>query len=131
VSRSFEFEQTLPYFQGTPAIHVRLIGPRGNEEVLALVDSGSQYCLFNGSRALGIGLQLLEGRPIVLSSLGGHVHGYLHWVEIEIQGSRFSVEAIFSLNPIQREILGRHTLFEQVTWGLRESQQEIYFSPQP
>ena len=99
--------------------------------VLALIDSGSQYCLFNGSRAQGIGIHLLEGRPIGLSSLGGQVHGYLHWVEIEIQGFRFGVEAIFSLNPIRREILGRHTLFEQVTWGLRESQQEIYFSPKP
>jgi predicted aspartyl protease len=131
VSYSIEFERTFPYYQGAPAAYVRLIGPGGEREVLALVDSGSQYCLFSGSRTLGIGIHLLEGRPIVLSSLGGQVQGYLHWIEIEIQGFRFDVEAIFSLNPIRREILGRHTLFEQVTWGLRESQQEIYFSPKP
>ena len=98
---------------------------------MALFDIGSQYCLFNGSLALGIGISLLEGKPIVLSSLGGQVQGYLHRINVEIQGFRFAVDAVFSLNPIRRELLGRHSLFEQVTWGLRESQQEIYFSPKP
>jgi hypothetical protein len=131
VSRSIQFEQSIPYDKGVPATYVRLIGPGGDEEVLALFDTGSQYCLFNGSLALAIGISLMEGKPIDLSSLGGTVRGYLHRIEIEIQGSRFAVDAVFSLNPIQRELLGRYTLFEQVTWGLRESRQEIYFSPKP
>jgi hypothetical protein len=63
--------------------------------------------------------------------MGGGIQGYLHRVDIEIEGCRFAIDAVFSLNPIPREILGRDTLFEQVTWGLRESQQEIYFSPKP
>ena len=35
------------------------------------------------------------------------------------------------MNLVPREILGRHMLFEKVTWELRESQHEIYFSPRP
>jgi hypothetical protein len=131
VSCSIQFEQTIPFDKGAPAIYVRLIGPGGEDEALALLDTGSQYCLFKGSRAPGIGLILMEGRKISLSTLGGGIQGYLHRVDIEIEGSRFAIDAVFSLNPIPREILGRDTLFEQVTWGLRESQHEIYFSPKP
>jgi hypothetical protein len=131
LSYSFQFDHVIPYDKGAPATYVRLIGPGGQDEVLALLDTGSQYCLFQGVRALGLGLSLLDGRPILLSSLAGDLQGYLHRIIIEIEGALFSVDAVFSLNPIPRELLGRHTLFEQITWGLRESQQEIYFSPRP
>jgi len=73
----------------------------------------------------------MDGEPITLWTLSGAVPGYLHRIGIEIDGLRFSIDAVFSLNQISRELLGRHTLFEQVTWGIRESQQEIYFSPKP
>jgi hypothetical protein len=131
LTRQIEFEQTIPYYQGQPAVFIRLQGPLGQVEVPALLDSGSQYCLFAGYRAGEIGINLTEGRSIRLSTLAGEFHGYLHPIVIEIEGFRFPVEAVFSLNPIPREILGRHTLFEKITWGLRESQQEIYFSPKP
>ena len=131
MSRSIQFERTISYDKGVPATYIRLIGPDGEDEALAVFDTGAQYCLFKGGRAPGIGISLMEGRRISLSSLGGEIVGYLHRIDIEIEGSRFKVEAVFSLNYIPREILGRHTLFEQVTWGLRESQQEIYFSPKP
>jgi hypothetical protein len=108
-----------------------LIGPSGYHVVLVTFDPGAQYCLFDGSRAADIGIDLLEGREIALSSLGGSVKGYLHSIVLEIEGSLFNADVVFSLNPIPRELLGRHTLFEQVTWGLRESRREIYFSPRP
>jgi hypothetical protein len=100
-------------------------------EVRVALDSGAQYCLFDGHRAGVLGIDLMEGSKIALSTLAGIIPGYLHRIVIEIEGSRFTVDAVFSLNPIPREVLGRHTLFEQVTWGVRESQQEIYFSPKP
>jgi hypothetical protein len=131
LSLSIEFERIIAYDKGVPAIYVRLIGAGGEDEALAVFDTGAQYSLFKGVRAPGLGISLLEGRRISLSSLGGTLQGYLHRIEIEIEGFRFPVDAVFSLNHIPREILGRHTLFEQVTWGLRESQQEIYFSPKP
>lgn len=129
--RSIQFERIIPYDKGILATYVRLIGPGGEDEVLALLDTGAQYCLFKGVRASGLGISLMDGRSISLLTLGGELQGYLHRIEVEIEGSRFPVDAVFSLNPIARELLGRHTLFEQVTWGLRESEREIYFLPKP
>ncbi len=66
-----------------------------------------------------------------MSSLGGALDGYLHPIALEIEGTRFEAEVVFSAGSISRELLGRHSVFEQMTWGLRESLQEIYFSPRP
>ena len=131
MSQEIHFEHIVAYHQDTPAFHLKLFGPKGFNEVLVTFDTGSQYSLFDGGRAGDIGIDLLEGKEITLSSLGGAVKGYLHRVALEIEGSRFAADVVFSLNPIPRELLGRHTLFEQTTWGLRESRREIYFSPRP
>jgi len=131
LSEDLQFEHTIPFYQDAPAFFLHLIGPTGRLEVLVTLDTGSQYSLFSGGHAQDIGIDLLEGKEIALSSLGGAVKGYLHQVVLEISGCKFSAEVVFSLNPVRRELLGRHTLFEQTTWGLRESRREMYFSPRP
>jgi predicted aspartyl protease len=131
LSLEIQFEHVIAYHQDTPSFFLRLIGPTDQLDIPVTLDTGSQYSLVDGSHAKRIGIELLEGREIALSSLGGVVKGYLHSIVLEIEGSLFNAEVVFSLNPIPRELLGRHTLFEQTTWGLRESRREIYFSPRP
>lgn len=114
-----------------PAVPVTLFGPGSEEQGLPILDTGAAHCLFNGERANRIGLDLLSGRPLRLSLLTGSLTSYLHEIVLEIEGHRFLVEAAFSSGPIRRELLGRHSLFEQTTWAIRESRQEIYFSPRP
>jgi len=73
----------------------------------------------------------MDGHRIRLSTMGGEVPAYLHEIRIEIEEHSFRVEVAFSSGPVRRELLGRHSLFEQTIWCVRESRQEIYFSPKP
>jgi hypothetical protein len=54
-----------------PAVPVGLFGPGGGDDAVALFDTGSSYCLFNGTRAATLGLSLLDGRPIRIATLAG------------------------------------------------------------
>lgn len=114
-----------------PAIVVGLIGPTGEDELLALIDSGATYCLFNGKRAKSIGLDLQSGKRVPLSGLSGPLLARVHRVDLEIMGSRFSCEVAFSEQDIQRELLGRHDLFARVRFGFREGISTGYFHPRP
>lgn len=136
MSAILEFDHFLPYgyvpSQGSlPAMVVTLIGPTGEEDVLAIVDTGAAYSIFNGSRASALGIDLLRGPVVHLTSLGGPLDGRLHRIDVEIQGTRFGCEVLFSLGHIPRELIGRHSLFSQIRFGIRESLQRIYFHPRP
>lgn len=131
MSHGLQFERVIPFHNDAPAFYLDLIGPAGHFEVLVTLDTGSRYSLFDGSYAKEIGLDLLSGKEIKLWSLGGAVPGYLHEVVLDIAGSKFVAEVVFSLNAIPRDLLGRHTIFARTTWGVRESRGEIYFSPRP
>lgn len=112
-----------------PAVNVTLIGPSGEEDFIAIWDSGAQYCLFNGLRAVSIGLDLMTGRPQTLGGLTGSLQARIHQVSLEIFGTQFQCEVAFSERPISRELLGRHTLFNQVRLGFREGISTGYFHP--
>jgi hypothetical protein len=45
-----------------PALIVGIVGPTGAEDLLAIVDTGAAYSLFNGKRAKSIGLDLHSGQ---------------------------------------------------------------------
>ena len=113
-----------------PALDVTLIGPNGEEEdLLAIIDTGAKYCLFSGLRAAPIGLDLMAGRREILSGLAGQLVAWIHPVELEILGTRFRCEVGFSEQHIPRELLGRHSLFDQVRLAFREGISTGYFHP--
>ena len=104
-----------------PALDVTLIRPNGEEEdLVAIVYTGAKYCLFSGLRAAPIGLDLMDGRREILSGLAGQLVAWTHPVELEIFGTRFRCEVGFSEQPIPRELLGRHSVFDQVRLAFRE-----------
>src|SRR5437868_2446755 len=67
-----------------PALPVGVIGPQGAEDLLAIVDTGATYLLFNGNRAKSIGLDLMRGRLITLTGLSGSMPARIHRVTLEI-----------------------------------------------
>ena len=127
----FDHEFQYRYFGNAflPAREVTLIGPADEDDLLAIVDTGATYCLFNGVRAAAIGLQLDVGRPQQLAGLAGGLMARIHPVTLEIAGHRFECEVAFSEQDIERELLGRHTLFPQVRFGFREGMSMAYFHP--
>lgn len=112
-----------------PVLDVTLFGPAGEEDTLAIIDTGAKYCLFDGRRAESIGLDLAAGRRERLSGLAGEFFAWVHPVELEILGSRFACEVAFSEHPIPRELLGRHTLFQHIRLGFREGLLVGFFHP--
>jgi len=59
-----------------------LIGPDGADDLLAIVDTGATYSLFNGKRAKSIGLDLMSGKYIALGGLSGTLDARLHRVTL-------------------------------------------------
>jgi predicted aspartyl protease len=114
-----------------PALPVGLIGPRGAEDLLAIVDTGATYSFLNGKRAKSIGLDLMSGKSVALAGLSGTLNARLHRVTLEILGSSFECEVAFSEWDIARELLGRHELFSRVRFGFREGLSLGYFHPEP
>jgi predicted aspartyl protease len=112
-----------------PALDVTLIGPAGEEDLIAIIDTGAKYCLFSGLRAASIGIDLASGRREILSGLAGQLTAWMHQISLEILGTRFHCEVAFSEQDIPRELLGRHTLFTQVRLGFREGISIGYFHP--
>jgi hypothetical protein len=133
MSVSVDFDHEFPYRDlkhlFVPAVNVSLIGPTGEEDLIAIWDTGAHYCLFNGLRAVSIGLDLTSGRPEILGGLAGSLQARIHKVYLEIFGKRFQCEVAFSEHPISRELLGRHTLFNQIRVGFREGISTGYFHP--
>jgi len=114
-----------------PAVVVGIVGPTGAEDLLAIIDTGATYSLFNGRRARSIGLDLMAGKPIRLGGLSGSLSARLHRVTLEILGANIDCEVAFSESEIQRELLGRHGLFPKVRFGFREGFSVGYFHPEP
>ena len=128
---SFAHEFQFRYLQHDffPVLDVTLIGPSGEDDLIAIIDTGAKYCFFNGVRAASIGIELGAGRLEVLSGLSGPLMARIHKVDLQILGTRFQCEVAFSEQPIARELLGRHTLFNQVCLGFREGLSVGYFHP--
>ena len=132
---SFEHELQYKEVHGLdgiyPAVVIGLIGPAGQDDLLAIVDTGAHYCLFDGRRAKSLGLDLASGQAVTLGGLSGNLPARLHRVTLEIEGARFECDVAFSEGPIRRELLGRHDLFGQIRLGFREGQSCWYLHPQP
>lgn len=128
---SFAHEFQFRYLQHDlfPVLDVTLIGPSGEDDLIAILDTGAKYCFFNGVRAASIGIELAAGRLEVLSGLSGQLIARIHEVDLQILGTTFRCEVAFSEHPIARELLGRHTLFNQVRLGFREGLSIGYFHP--
>ncbi|HEU0046678.1 MAG TPA: aspartyl protease family protein, partial [Nitrososphaera sp.] len=111
---SYEFQYRYIGNHFLPALDVTLIGPSGEDDLVAIIDTGAEFSLFDGRRAAAIGLDLTAGRRQIMGGLAGEFIAWIHEVDLEIVGASFHCEVAFSDHHIQRELLGRHTFFTQV-----------------
>lgn len=117
--------------QRGPFLPITLIGPSGKVDTLALVDSGARGTLFQGQLARIIGVQLLKGDPQTFHGLGGgNVNARMHKISVEINGFTIEVEAGFSMDPIERNLLGASFL-EHVQFGVREKHERFFIATSP
>jgi predicted aspartyl protease len=123
-----QYRELIPY-GFLPILDVTLRGPTDEDDLIAVVDTGAKYCLFDGRRASGIGLELGNGRLEVLGGLAGNLNARIHMVTLEVLGHSFECEVAFSEQEIRRELLGRHMFFTEFRFGFREGVSLFYFHP--
>src|SRR5690348_8977631 len=71
---------------------------RSMEPLLALVDSGADFCLFDGELSYLLDLDLSGLEQIDLSGVAGKATGYLAHIEIGVNHRFIPVPAVFSFD---------------------------------
>jgi hypothetical protein len=82
-----------PYIPVTLRNQTRVMQP-----MLALVDSGADFCLFDGELSYLLDLDLTKLEKINLSGVAGTATGYLAHIEIGVNTTFIPVPAVFSFD---------------------------------
>lgn len=64
--------------------------------VLALVDTGADECLFPGEFARILGHNLTKGKPRIFAGIGGAITGYLHQTVVKLGPFKFRINIYYS-----------------------------------
>jgi hypothetical protein len=98
-----------------PLIPVIILGPKSNIEILALIDSGADKCLFNAQIGREIGLEVEKGKPETFMGIeGGRLIAYVHKIKLQVVGIEniIEIEAGFVDSPAADAILGQEGFFD-------------------
>jgi hypothetical protein len=100
-----------------PKVQARISYGDRHEDLICLVDSGADDCMFHSSIADLLGIDLKTGKLKRYGGVGAGmlVEAYLHDIELEIYGlgDRISISAAFSEQFSQKSgLLGQSGVFE-------------------
>jgi len=109
----------FPYYKNPegiyfPVIPLQLSYRRRNIDSSALVDSGATISIFRTDVAEHLGIIVEKGEEIYLGGVGGKIKGYIHKLEVEIAGKKFSCQIVFSHEYlVSFNLLGREEFFKR------------------
>lgn len=96
---------------------------------MANVDSGARYCLFKREHGEQLALNLEEGIPITLDSLGGSLEAFGHEVTIQTLDLTFRSLVYFAKYAgLRRNILGRVGWLRNIKLGIVDYDEMIYLA---
>jgi hypothetical protein len=94
------------------------------------VDTGSQVYVFQRELGVSLGVEVETGHRIVLSSLGGAVVAFGHFVTLHTLGLEFDSVVYFAEDyNLPRNILGRDGWLRKLRLAVVDYDAEIYLSP--
>ena len=97
-----------------PRIRIRLLYGSRFVELLALVDSGADDCIFPAEVAQDLGIPLDDERTMKYRGVGsGHITAYFADIVIDVGGTRFPLYAGFSDAPSVVPLLGQAGFFDR------------------
>lgn len=103
------FEKDGVYY---PMIDVSLRRKGKSLTLKALVDSGASVSLFRPEIAWHLGIDILKGKKVHLSGIGGRITGYKHFVNMVVGDKRFRGIVVFSHQfKASFNLLGRSNFF--------------------
>ena len=112
------------YIQNHPLIEIVLIGPKERIKMLALLDSGADYSLFNLEVAERLGIKNETSEKVGLQGVVGEPFwGYMHKVPIQVEDKVFNCKIVFS--NVKTTLLGRDNFFLPFLVTFNERQQKV------
>jgi hypothetical protein len=131
VSVSITFAQTWQYLDDRAGITIPALLSYGGRIVAATakVDTGAEFCLFNRDYGERLGLDIEEGLPIVMETLGGTLEAFGHEVTIQTLGLAFQSVVYFSRDPgLARNLLGRSGWLRNLRLGVIDYESRLLLS---
>ena len=118
-----------------PKVQTRVFNGTAHEDLICLVDSGADDCMFHSSIADLLGIDLKSGRPKQFGGIaaGVTVDAYMHPIELQIYGlERIPVLAAFSEQFSQKSgILGQSDVFDVFKIEFERYRGKLSISPRP
>lgn len=97
-------------------VEIELIGNNGSQKVLALLDSGADYSLFDYDLAIAAGIDVASGQDDKLTGIGGETQGKrLDKINIKVQdiNNAVKIPACFIKNFSAGALIGQEGFFDQ------------------
>ena len=99
-------------------------------DLIASVDTGASYCLFESGYAAELGIDLASGVLTRFRTANSNFEAYGHEVEIEVLGiATYSLVYFFAEPSIHKNVLGRGGWLDRVRLGLVEHDRKLYLAP--
>ena len=98
------------------------------QPMLALVDSGADFCLFDGELSYLLDLDLTKLEKINLSGVAGMATGYLAHIEIGVNNTFIPVPAVFSFDFSPKGfggIIGQVGFFDSLIIEFNRAQKQV------
>ena len=112
------------YIHHHPLIEIVLIGPNERLKMLALLDSGADYSLFNLEVAERLGIRRETSEKVELQGVVGEPFlGYLHRVPVQVADKVFTCNIVFS--SVKTTLLGRNNFFLPFLVTFNEKEQKV------
>lgn len=114
-----------------PIIPIILKSPTKVALYSALIDSGSDYCIFSLDVAHGLDIKLKSKNRIKFMGIGKEeIEGFRSEVEIRIGDKTYQIKVIFAnINDIGYGILGQQGFFDHFDVKLSYERQTIEIEP--
>lgn len=109
-----------------PVIEITLKKAKREITVKALIDSGASFSVFRPEIAQELGINLIQGKKIYLTGIGGRILGYLHNVSVQLGDRTFICKIIFSSEfTVSFNLLGRNNFFFPFVISFSEKNRQI------
>lgn len=129
---SLNFQIRHSYDTRKAGISLPVVLQLGDKAALceAKVDTGAQLCLFQREVGEHLGLDIESGDRMVVSSLGGPVVVYGHFVTLNVLELEFDSVVYFAQDyGLSRNLLGREGWLQKVRLAVVDYDAELYLSP--
>jgi hypothetical protein len=98
-------------------------------DVIAKIDTGSTYCVFQRHLGEGLGLDIESGLPVDLSTATGNFRAYGHELTLSVLGIETVATVYFAESDyFDRNVLGRIGWLDKVKLGLIEQEGKLFLS---